>query len=109
MVKQLPSGIWHDVTGDINTETWVLNASAVQIVITKALYHPKNGWSLYCDKLGLDVVCSQFLTSEDIEEAKVEALEVIREKINTFTLELKAALVHIEPFLEAAKGVKVSS
>lgn len=77
----MPSVKWKDVTSfsqgdtDRTPRSWTANAGRIRIDVHRHIHYPPDVWLLSCDALRID---NNELPSRDIEDAKCEAVAVVR-------------------------------
>jgi hypothetical protein len=87
----MPSLTWKDTTSfsqgekDRTPRCWTAKAGRVQIVVHRHIHFPPDAWLLSCAALRID---NRQLKSKDVDEAKQEAVRIVRELLEEAICEM---------------------
>lgn len=87
--------VWKDATsysrgGDRTPKTWEVRTRSLRIIVTRC--HGLEGWWLLCHDLGIEM--HRTLSTDDLELAKANALNTVRDKLSTMLREIDSARVN---------------
>lgn len=71
-------------THDRTPKTWVAQIGDFCITVTRHIHHPPNVWVLNCDPF----FAQHELNNKDVDEAKKEAIELVRKVLSEIIAEL---------------------
>jgi len=101
---------WKDITSythgerskGVTPRTWEAAHGRLRVIVTRQLRLP--GWYLRCDEIRLGTSMPVDLGDIDIEDAKREALRIVRQRVNALACDIRDLCTDLEGRGEAAEA-----
>jgi len=101
--------VWKDTTSYSQREPldqrvpriWKAQVGDIDIIVTRNIYFPDR-WFCRSHFLHIDGI----LRSKDIEQAKIEALKVVKQKLQEYVTQMQSAINYIDIELKEAGSVE---